>query len=105
MTGLAESFHARSGIWILMDNDSAHIDFETPATVYKWPSLGNARRQGTDPYMIVEGTLSECISAVMSKPEPTRHLYEIRTKPQPPLITEVISGEHLVELGRLRDFL
>jgi hypothetical protein len=34
-----------------------------------------------------------------------RHLYEIHTSPQPPLVNAVLSGEHVVELARLRDFL
>jgi hypothetical protein len=35
----------------------------------------------------------------------TRHLYEIHTAPQPPMVSAVSSGEHIVELARLRDFL
>ncbi|WP_338699227.1 hypothetical protein V5279_17035 [Bradyrhizobium sp. 26S5] len=41
----------------------------------------------------------------MDKPEKTRHLYEIRTKSQPPLVPEVLSPEHVLELSRLREFL
>jgi hypothetical protein len=55
--------------------------------------------------LVFEGTLDECIREFMAKPESSRHLYEIHTAPQPPLITEVVSGEHVVELARLRDFL
>jgi hypothetical protein len=54
---------------------------------------------------VFEGTLDECIKEYKAKPESSRHLYEIHTAPQPPLITEVLSGEQLVELARLRDFL
>ena len=50
-------------------------------------------------------TLDECIREYKAKPESSRHLYEVRTAPQPPLITEVLSGEQVVELARLRDFL
>jgi hypothetical protein len=39
------------------------------------------------------------------RPKATRHLYEILTAPQPPLVSAVLSGEHIVELARLRDFL
>jgi hypothetical protein len=42
---------------------------------------------------------------LMTKPASLRHLYEIHTAPQPPLVTAVLSGEHVVELARLRDFL
>nr|WP_245509142.1 hypothetical protein [Bradyrhizobium zhanjiangense] len=52
-----------------------------------------------------EGTLDECISAFMQKPAATRHLYEIRTVAQPPLVTEILSPEHVIELSRLREFL
>jgi hypothetical protein len=41
----------------------------------------------------------------MAKPEAARHLYEIHTTAQPPLITEVLSAAHVIELARLRDFL
>ena len=83
-----------------------HVKFDVPAILRKWPSLNNARRNdGTDPYMVAEGTLAACIREFMAKPEATRHLYEIHTAPQPPLITEVLSAAHVIELARLRDFL
>ena len=84
----------------------AHINFDLPATLRKWPSLHNERLQeGRIAYLVFEGTLDECIKEYKAKPESSRHLYEIHTAPQPPLITEVLSGEHVVELARLRDFL
>ena len=49
--------------------------------------------------------MDECIRAFMSKPDTQRHLYEIHTKPQPPLVTEVLQAEHIIELARLKDFL
>ena len=52
-----------------------------------------------------EGTLDECISAFMAKPAATRHLYEIRTAAQPPLVTDMLSPEHITELSRLSEFL
>jgi hypothetical protein len=84
-----------------------HVNFDAPAVLRKWPSLGNERRTegGTGPYIVIEGTLEECIREFVTKPMPTRHLYEIHTAPQPPLVGAVLSGEHIVELGRLRDFL
>jgi hypothetical protein len=69
-----------------------HVKFDVPAILRKWPSLNNARRNdGTDPYMVAEGTLAACI--------------QIHTAPQPPLITEVLSAAHVIELARLQDFL
>lgn len=86
-------------------SDPAQINFSAPASLYKWPSLGNARREDRSPYEILAGTLDGCIQAFMAKPEATRHLYEVRTAPQPPLVTEILSPEHLAELARLREFL
>jgi hypothetical protein len=85
--------------------DDAQIKFDAPATVRKWPSLGNARRSDREPYLVYESTLEECLRFVMAKPPATRLLYDVHTAPQPPLVTEVLSGEHLVELVRLREFL
>lgn len=85
-----------------------HVKFDVPAILRKWPSLNNARRDdGTGPYMVAKGTLGACIREFMAKPEATRHLYEIHTAPQPPLIiiTEVLSAAHVIELARLQDFL
>ena len=50
-------------------------------------------------------TLGECIQEFMAKPALARHLYEIRTAPQPPLVSAVLPGEIVAELARLRDFL
>jgi len=55
--------------------------------------------------MIYDGTLDECMREFMAKPHTQRHLYEIHTKPQPLLVTDVLQGDHIVELSRLRDFL
>jgi hypothetical protein len=83
-----------------------HINFAAPAVPRRWPSVHNERRtEGTGPYLLVDGTLDECIREFMAKPTCLRHLYEIHTAPQPPLVSAMLSGEHLVELPRLRDFL
>jgi hypothetical protein len=89
-----------------MAETDAHVNFDFPATLRKWPSLNNERlKEGTSAYLVFEGTLDECIKEFMAKPDSSRHLYEIHTAPQPPLLTGVLSGEHIVELARLRDFL
>ena len=89
-----------------MDGTEVHVNFDAPAVLRKWPSLHNARRtEGTGPYMLVDGTLDECIRQFIAKPVSARHLYEIHTSPQPPLVSSVLSGEHIIELARLRDFL
>jgi hypothetical protein len=89
-----------------MDGSEVQLRFDVPAVVRKWPSLNNSRRtDGTDPYLVVEGTLDECIREFMAKPRSTRHLYEIVTAPQAPFITGTLSAEHIAELARLREFL
>jgi len=89
-----------------MGGTEAHVNFDAPAVLRKWPSLRNERRtEGTGPYLLVDGTLDECMREFMAKPAPSRHLYEMHTAPQPPLVSAVLSGEQIVELARLRDFL
>ncbi|MCK1387696.1 hypothetical protein [Bradyrhizobium sp. 21] len=81
------------------------VDFGMLAALYKWPSLANQRLPDRDSYQVSEGTLDACIAAFMEKPAATRHLYEIRTAAQPPLVTDILSPEHVIELSRLREFL
>ena len=91
-----------------MADTDVQIKFDAPAVLRKWPSLNNKRISnswGASPYLIVEGTLDECIRQFMSKPATKRHLYEIHTDPQGELVTAVLSPEQVVELARLRDFL
>jgi len=89
-----------------MDGTESQVHFDAPAILRKWPSLNNQRRtEAAGPYLVVDGTLDECIREFMAKPACIRHLYEIHTSPQPPLVSSVLSGEHIVELARLRDFL
>jgi hypothetical protein len=89
-----------------MDGSETQVDFGAAAALRKWPSRNNQRRtEGTGPYLLFDGTLDECIREFMARPVAQRHLYEIHTSPQPPLVTTILSGEHVVELARLRDFL
>jgi hypothetical protein len=89
-----------------MGGTEAHVNFDAPAVLRKWPSLRNERRtDGSGPYLLFDGSLDECLREFMAKPMPVRHLYEIHTAPQPPLVSAVLSEEQIVELARLRDFL
>lgn len=81
------------------------IDFTAPATLVKWPSLNKQRNPDSVAYVIVFGTLDECIKELMSKPASMQHLYEIHTNPQPPLVTEVMQADLIIEIARLKDFL
>jgi hypothetical protein len=91
-----------------MSSTGIHIDFNAPAILRKWPSLNNERVSaslGARPYLVVEGSLDECIRQFLAKPASQRHLYEIHTAPQTDLVSAVLSAEHVVEIARLRDFL
>ena len=79
------------------------VDFAAPAELRKWSSVNNQRRP--DRETVTAGPLDQCIREFMAKPEATRHLYEIHTARQPPLVLGVLSAEHILELSRLRDFL
>jgi hypothetical protein len=84
------------------------IDFRAPATLRKWPSVNNERVSaslGARPYLIIDGTLDECIRKFMLQSKSQHHLYEIHTAPQPDLVSAILSADHIVELARLRDFL
>src|ERR1700745_3514910 len=83
------------------------IDFSAPATLRKWPSVNKERVNadlGARPYMIMDGTLDECIERFMSQPESQHHLYEIHTAPQSDLVSAILSAEHVIELARLKGF-
>jgi hypothetical protein len=102
MRALVECVSERAQV---ADNSTRpQTNFDAPAILRKWPSLQNERR-GTDPYLIINGTLDECLQMFMTKAASTRQLYEIHTFPQPPMVSSVLSGEDVVELARLRDFL
>jgi hypothetical protein len=91
-----------------MPDKEVPINFDAPATLRKWPSLNNERISaslGARPYLIVDGTLDECIRKFMSQPISQHHLYEIHTAAQSDLVSAVLSPAHIVELARLRDFL
>jgi hypothetical protein len=91
-----------------MDETDVQINFDAPAVLRKWPSIKNERvgpADGGRPYLIIDGTLDDCIRQFMAKSVSQRHLYEIYTTPQGELISAVLSAEQIVELARLRDFL
>jgi hypothetical protein len=91
-----------------MSEPGIHIDFNAPAILRKWPSLNNERISaslGARAYLVVEGSLDDCIRQFLAKPAGQRHLYEIHTAPQTDLVSAVLSAEHIVEIARLRDFL
>jgi hypothetical protein len=91
-----------------MADKEVKIDFAAPAALRKWPSIKGERVSaslGASPYLIIDGTLDDCIRKFMSQPASQHHLYEIHTAPQSVLVSAVLSSQHIVELARLRDFL
>ncbi len=91
-----------------MSGTNVQIDFNAQATLRKWPSLNGQRVSaalGAYPYLVVDGTLDDCIRQFLMKPTAQHHLYEIHTNPQSDLVTAVLSAEHIVEIARLQDFL
>ena len=75
----------------MMVEARSKIDFNANAELRKWPSLGGNRvSQAVHPYLVTKAS---------------HHLYEIHTAPQPPVVSAVLSGEQIIELARLRDFL
>jgi hypothetical protein len=91
-----------------MADKEVKIDFAAPAALRKWPSVKGERVSaflGASPYLIIDGTLDDCIKKFMSQPASQHHLYEIHTARQSDLVSAVLSPEHIVELARLRDFL
>ena len=84
------------------------IDFDAPAILRKWPSLKGERitaAEGARPYLVVDGTLGDCIRQFMAKPASQHHLYEIHTAPQGEIIPGVMSANLVIEIARLRDYL
>jgi hypothetical protein len=87
-----------------MSNAGVQVDFGAAASLRKWPSIRGQRHAEAkypSPYTLLEGTLGECLRELMLKPTTQRHLYEIHTSPQEPLIGEIISAEQAAELARI----
>lgn len=85
----------------------AHVKFDAAAVLRKWPSLRGQRSPESrylSPYMVLEGSLDECLWELMSKPASQRDLYEIHTSPQEPVVSSVIKAEHAAELARVRGY-
>ena len=82
------------------------INFDAIAFLRKWPSVRSRRRPDAPfPYLVQEGTLFECIEALLSKPASQHHLYEVHTDAQEPWVKPVLSAKHVYELMRLRKVL
>src|ERR1035437_8512551 len=79
-----------------MDDTGVQINFDAPAVLGKWPSINNERVSaslGARPYLIIDGTLDECIRKLMAMPVGQHHLYEIHTAAQSDLVSAVLLAE------------
>jgi hypothetical protein len=102
------SLHVGKTIAPPMTAADIQINFDAPASLRKWPSIGSERRDDTrfpSPYLLQDGTLLECIEALLSKPAASHHLYEVHTTAQEPWVKSVLSTQHVYELMRLRKVL
>jgi hypothetical protein len=79
-----------------------YVNFDTPAVLSKWASLGNERRNDSHPYLLVDGTLNECLRNFMAKPASARHLYEIRVSVD--VASSVLPKGLVAELAGLQNF-
>jgi hypothetical protein len=88
-------------------NDVAAIQYDMPATLYKWPSL-EKRRIATGEIIgarrIFEGTLAGCIREFLAKPISQRPLYEIFTERQPGLRDTILGANYILEIAEREDF-
>ena len=61
-----------------MDDTGVQINFDAPAVLRKWPSVDNERVSaslGARPYLIIDGTLDECIRKFLTMPINQHDLY------------------------------
>ena len=89
-----------------MTAPDVQINFNAPASLRKWASIGSERLSDARcPYLVQDGSLEECIAELLLKPASQHHLYEVHTDPQEPWIKAVLSAKHVYELVRLRKLL
>jgi hypothetical protein len=68
-----------------MFRESFPIIYEAPADLKKWPSLNGERLNGkTQPYLVFNGTLADCIRELLAKPvKPVRHRHRASSGVRP----------------------
>ncbi len=88
-----------------MFKDGSPIVYSAPAELKKWPSLNNQRLNGdSQPYMVFEGTLADCVRELMARPVRSISLYDIITDPQPAFDRAVLSPGDAAEIAMRKDF-
>jgi hypothetical protein len=64
-----------------MGGREAHVNLDATAVLRKWPSLRNERRtEGTGPYLLIDGTLDECVRELMAKPTSMRVRFSLNSR-------------------------
>jgi hypothetical protein len=89
---------------LFMFKESLPIAYDAPADLKKWPSLNNQRLAGKPPYLVYNGTLADCIKALLAKPIKQISLYDIVTEPQPVFDRPVLSPADAAEIAMRKDF-
>jgi hypothetical protein len=85
----------------------ADIQYNMPATLYKWPSLEGRRLATGDAiwsHPIFEGTLAGCIREFLAKPISQRALCEIFTEWQLGLSGSILGENDILEIAERDDF-
>ena len=98
----------RSTKIVRFEVNDVQVNFQAVASLRKWPSIRGKRHAEAkypNPYTLLEDTLGECLRELMSKPPTQRHLYQIHTAHQDPIVSEILSAERAAELARLQSFL
>ena len=88
-----------------MFKEYSPIVYDAPADLKKWPSLrGQRLNGGSQPYLVFNGTLADCIRQLLAKPLKGISLYDIVTDPQPAFDKNVLSPGDAAEIAMRQDF-
>jgi hypothetical protein len=88
-----------------MFKEGSPIAYDAPADLKKWPSLNGQRLNGkSQPYLVFNGTLAQCVRELLNKPLKSISLYDIITAPQPSFNQTVLSPGDAAEIAMRKDF-
>jgi hypothetical protein len=88
-----------------MFKEGSPIVYGAPADLKKWPSLNGQRLNGkSQPYLVFNGTLAQCVQELLNKPLKSISLYDIVTAPQPSFNQTVLSPGDAAEIAMRKDF-
>ena len=84
------------------------VKFDAPASLRKWPSVRNERISDTQHPSRIFWSMALLTSALENSwrsQHPNTAFTKFTQRPNPTLITAVLSAEIIIELARLRDYL